>query len=55
MPHPLLALAALLGAGYAVVRIRHPGVTLLALFFTIGFTLATLHQLKAQEASLPDP
>ena len=53
MPHPLLALAALLGAGYAVVRIRHPGVTLLALFFTIGFTLATLHQLKAERYAAP--
>jgi 4-amino-4-deoxy-L-arabinose transferase-like glycosyltransferase len=53
MPSPLLAVAALLGAGWAVARIRHPGVTLLALFFTLGFTLATLHQLKADRYITP--
>ena len=53
MPHPLLALVALLGAIYAVARIRHPGVTLLALFFVIGFSLATLHQLKAERYAAP--
>jgi hypothetical protein len=53
MPSPLLAIAALLGAGWAVARIRHPGVTLLALFFTLGFTLATLHQLKADRYITP--
>jgi 4-amino-4-deoxy-L-arabinose transferase-like glycosyltransferase len=53
MPHPLLALAALLGAGWAVARIRHPGVTLLALFFVVGFVLATLHPLKAERYVAP--
>ncbi len=53
MPHPLLALAALLGAGYAVARIRHPGVTVLALYFALGFTLATMHQLKADRYVAP--
>ncbi|MCL4507721.1 MAG: glycosyltransferase family 39 protein [Chloroflexi bacterium] len=53
MPHPLLALAALLGAGWAVARIRHPGVMLLTLYFVLGFTLATLHQLKADRYVAP--
>jgi hypothetical protein len=53
MPHPLLALAALLGAAWAVARVRHPGVTLLALFFVIGFVLATLHPLKADRYVAP--
>lgn len=53
MPHPLLAIASLLGAAWAVVRIRHPGVTLLALFFALGFVLATLHQLKADRYITP--
>jgi uncharacterized membrane protein len=53
MPSPLLAIAALLGAGWAVARIRHPGVTLLTIFFTLGFTLATLHQLKADRYITP--
>lgn len=53
MPHPLLALAALLGAVWAVARIRHPGVALLALFFAIGFTLATIHQLKSDRYVAP--
>jgi hypothetical protein len=53
MPHPLLALAALLGAGWAVTRIRHPGVTLLALYFVIGFVLATTHPLKSDRYVTP--
>lgn len=53
MPHPLLAIASLLGAAWAVARIRHPGVTLLALFFSLGFVLATLHQLKANRYITP--
>lgn len=53
MPSPLLAVLALLGAGWAVVRVRHAGVTLLALFFALGFTLATLHQLKAERYITP--
>ena len=53
MPHPLLALAALLGAAWAVARIRHPGVTLLALFFILGFVLATVHQLKSDRYVTP--
>lgn len=53
MPHPLLALMALLGAVWAVARIRHPGVTLLALFFVIGFALATAHPLKSDRYVTP--
>jgi 4-amino-4-deoxy-L-arabinose transferase-like glycosyltransferase len=53
MPHPLLALVAMLGAIWAVARIRHPGVTLLALFFTIGFVLATVHPLKSDRYVTP--
>jgi 4-amino-4-deoxy-L-arabinose transferase-like glycosyltransferase len=53
MPHPLLAIAALLGAGWAVARVRHPGVTLLAIFFVLGFVLATVHQLKAERYMTP--
>lgn len=53
MPHPLLALAALLGAGWAVARIRRPGVALLALYFAIGFVLATVHQLKSDRYIAP--
>jgi hypothetical protein len=53
MPSPLLAVASLLGAVWAVARIRHPGVTLLAIFFVFGFTLATAHQLKADRYITP--
>lgn len=53
MPSPLLAVLALLGAGWAVARVRHAGVTLLALFFALGFTLATLHQLKSERYITP--
>ena len=53
MPGPLPAVAALLGAALAVIRVRHPGVTLLAVFFTLGFTLATVHQLKAERYITP--
>lgn len=53
MPHPLLALATLVAAIWAVARVRHPGVTLLALFFVTGFMLATLHQLKAERYAAP--
>lgn len=53
MPSPLLAVAALLGAAWAAARIRHPGVTLLAIFFALGFTLATLHQLKSERYITP--
>ncbi len=53
MPSPLLAALALLGAGWAVARVRHAGVTLLALFFALGFTLATLHQLKSERYITP--
>ena len=53
MPGPLLAVVALLGAAWAVVRVRHPGVTLLAIFFALGFALATVHQLKAERYITP--
>ncbi len=53
MPAPALAGAALLGAAWAVARLRHPGVTLLAVFFALGFALATLHQLKANRYITP--
>jgi hypothetical protein len=53
MPSPGLAIAAVLGAGWAVARIRHPGVTLLAIYFALGFTLATIHQLKSERYITP--
>ncbi|MCS6827732.1 MAG: glycosyltransferase family 39 protein, partial [Caldilinea sp.] len=53
MPSPWLAAASLLGAAWAVVRIRHPGVTLLAIYFVLGFVLATAHQLKADRYITP--
>jgi 4-amino-4-deoxy-L-arabinose transferase-like glycosyltransferase len=53
MPSPLLAGAAVLGAAWAVARIRHPGITLLAVFFALGFALATLHPLKADRYITP--
>jgi hypothetical protein len=53
MPSPLLAVLSVLGAAWAVARVRHAGVTLLALFFALGFTLATLHQLKAERYITP--
>ncbi|MCS6849280.1 MAG: glycosyltransferase family 39 protein [Anaerolineae bacterium] len=53
MPSPWLAVASLLGAAWAVVRIRHPGVTLLAIYFVLGFVLATMHQLKAERYITP--
>ncbi len=53
MPSPWLAALALLSAGYAVVRARSAGARLLALFFAIGFALATIHQLKAPRYITP--
>ena len=53
MASPLLAVATVIGAGWALARIRHPGVTLLALFFGIGFILATAHQLKSDRYIAP--
>ncbi|MCS7055172.1 MAG: glycosyltransferase family 39 protein [Thermoflexales bacterium] len=53
MPSPLLTGASLLGAAWAVARIRHPGVALLAVFFALGFVLATVHQLKADRYITP--
>jgi hypothetical protein len=53
MPSPILAVLALLGAAWAVARVRHAGVTLLAIFFALGFTLATLHPLKAERYITP--
>jgi 4-amino-4-deoxy-L-arabinose transferase-like glycosyltransferase len=53
MPHPVLAVLALALAAWAVARIRHQGVTLLALFFVIGFALATVHPLKSDRYVAP--
>ncbi|MDW8293565.1 MAG: hypothetical protein RML84_10780 [Anaerolineae bacterium] len=53
MPSPWLALAAALGAGWAIARVRHPGVWLLAIFFGLGFVLATIHPLKANRYITP--
>ena len=53
MPSGLLALAAGAGAVYAVARMRHPGITTLAIFFGIGFVLATIHPLKSERYMTP--
>jgi 4-amino-4-deoxy-L-arabinose transferase-like glycosyltransferase len=53
MPHPALAALALVLAIWAVARIRHPGITLLALFFCIGFVLASVHPLKSDRYVAP--
>jgi hypothetical protein len=53
MPHPLVFVASLALAGYAVWRVREPGVALLAIFFVLGFVLATLHPLKSQRYVTP--
>lgn len=53
MPHPLLAIAIFLGAVWAVVKVRHRGVLLLAVYFGLGFVLATVHQLKAERYITP--
>jgi len=53
MPSPLLALATVIGAGWAALRWRHPGVALLAIFFGLGFVLATVHPLKSQRYITP--
>lgn len=53
MPHWLVLVAALLASGYALRRVRHPGVVLLAIFFGLGFVLATAHQLKSQRYITP--
>lgn len=53
MPSPWLALLTAVGAIWAVLRIKHPGVALMAIFFALGFALATVHQLKAQRYITP--
>jgi 4-amino-4-deoxy-L-arabinose transferase-like glycosyltransferase len=53
MPHPLLFAATLLAAGYAVWRVREPGVYVLAIFFALGFVLATVHPLKSNRYITP--
>lgn len=53
MAAPVLAAAALAGAVYAVARVRHPGTALLAVFFCLGFVLATIHQLKSPRYIAP--
>ena len=53
MPHWLVLAAVLAAAGYALRRVRHPGVALLAIFFGLGFVLATAHPLKSQRYITP--
>lgn len=53
MPHVLLLAGCIAAAVVALRRVRHPGVALLALFFGLGFVLATLHQLKAPRYITP--
>jgi hypothetical protein len=53
MPHPLVLALVLIAAIYAVARVRHPGVSLLAIFFVLGFVLATAHQLKSPRYITP--
>ncbi len=53
MPNIVWFVASLVGAGYAVVRVRHAGVRLLVVFFGLGFVLATVHQLKAERYIAP--
>jgi hypothetical protein len=53
MPHTLVMAACIAAALTALRRVRHPGVALLALFFGLGFVLATLHQLKAPRYITP--
>ena len=53
MPHGLLAGLTAGLAGVAVAKVRHTGVLLLALFFSLGFVLATVHQLKAERYVAP--
>ncbi len=53
MPSPWLALLVVVSAVWAVLRIKHPGAALLAIFFVLGFVLATVHQLKAQRYITP--
>jgi hypothetical protein len=53
MLHPIVPIAVLLSAGFAVVRVKHVGVLLLLIFFVIGFVLATVHPLKAPRYITP--
>lgn len=53
MPSPWLAALALLSAVWALVRMRTPGVWLLASYFALGFVLTTLHPLKAPRYITP--
>ncbi len=53
MPHGSLVVLTVGLATVAVIKLRHPGVLLLALFFGLGFGLATAHQLKAERYISP--
>jgi hypothetical protein len=53
MFNPIITIAVLLGAGFAVARVKHVGVLLLLIFFVIGFVLATVHPLKAPRYITP--
>lgn len=53
MPHWLILLLSVALAVVALWKIRHAGVALLAVFFGLGFILATIHQLKAERYITP--
>ncbi|MDW8395270.1 MAG: glycosyltransferase family 39 protein [Anaerolineae bacterium] len=53
MPSPALAVAMTLGAVWALVRVSASGKWLLALYFALGFVLATLHPLKSPRYITP--
>lgn len=53
MPHALVFAAVIAAAFLAVRKVRHPGVALLMVFFSLGFVLATLHQLKSPRYITP--
>ena len=53
MPHWSVLLLAVGLVALAVLRIRRAGVLLLAVFFGLGFVLATVHQLKAERYITP--
>lgn len=53
MAGPVAAIICIVGAVWAVVKTKHPGTALLAVYFVAGFILASLHQLKAERYITP--
>ncbi|MCX6016931.1 MAG: glycosyltransferase family 39 protein [Chloroflexi bacterium] len=53
MPHAVVLAATLVAAVIAIRKTRHAGVAVLAVFFALGFVLATLHQLKSPRYITP--